>query len=66
MDGATAGGRARKEGLEGGAKGALLAIYWAAAILIAFVLGVHPNAAVCDIYVVKLLFRDTLPRYKYT
>lgn len=24
------------------------------------------NAAVCDIYVVKLLFRDTLPRYTYT
>lgn len=26
------------------------------------VLRVHPNAVVCDIYVVKLPFRDTLPQ----
>lgn len=29
------------------------------------VLRVHPNAVVCDIYVVKLLFRDTLPQRSF-
>lgn len=51
------------EGWEG--VGGALTIQWAATLSTFLVLRVHPNAVVCDIYVVKLPFRDTLPQRSF-
>lgn len=72
VDGATAGywgldkevGRGRGKGRGRGRVGGRWQ-YNGRPLWLLFVLRVHPNAAVCDIYVVKLLFRNTLPRRSF-